>query len=89
MPLFDGLKTPADISAKKLNLKASVESLNKAKNDLSLGITSYYIQVLFHTRTTRNSQVAVELTRAQVIKTELYTGRKNTRIFNYMTSKLN
>ncbi len=70
MPLFDGLKTPADISAKKLNLKASVESLNKAKNDLSLGITSYYIQVLFNKELLEIAKLQVELTEQQVIKTE-------------------
>lgn len=70
MPVFDGLKTPADISAKKLNLKASVESLNKAKNDLSIGIASYYIQVLYNKELLHIAQLQVELTSQQVVKTE-------------------
>ena len=48
MPIFDGFKIPNDIAAKRLNLQAAVENLNKAKEDLSINIASYYLQVLYN-----------------------------------------
>lgn len=48
MPLFDGLKIPNDIAARKLDLKASIENLNKAREDLSINIASYYLQVPYN-----------------------------------------
>ena len=48
MPIFDGLRIPNDIAARKLDLKAAVETLNKAKEDLSINVASYYVQVLYN-----------------------------------------
>lgn len=70
MPLFDGLKTPSDIAAKKLNLKAAIESLNKAKDDLAITIATYYIQVLFTKELLHVAELQVELTGQQIVKTE-------------------
>lgn len=70
MPLFDGLKIPNDIAAKKLNLKAAFENLNKAKEDLSINVASYYLQVLYNKELQRIARLQVELSGEQVAKTE-------------------
>ena len=69
MPLFDGLKIPNDIAARKLDLKASIENLNKAREDLSINIASYYLQVLYNKELLKIAQLQVELDKEQVNKT--------------------
>ena len=70
MSIFDGLKTPNDIAAKKLNLKAAMESLNKAREDLAINIASYYLQVLYNKEIKNIAELQVNLSREQVEKTE-------------------
>lgn len=70
MPLFDGLKTLNDIAARRLSLKAAVESLNKAKEDLAINVASYYLQVLYNKELLRVAELQVELDKEQVGKTE-------------------
>lgn len=70
MPLFDGLKIPNDIAAKKLNLQAAFETLNKAKEDLSVNVASYYLQVLYNKELQRIARLQVDLSAEQVTKTE-------------------
>ena len=47
MPLFEGLKIKNDIKAQKWNVLAATENLNKAIDDVSVNVFSYYMQVLF------------------------------------------
>ena len=70
MPIFDGFKIPNDIAARKLDLQAAIESLNKAKEDLAINIASYYLQVLYNKELQRVAQLQVDLDREQVNKTE-------------------
>lgn len=70
MPLFDGLRIPNDIAARKLDLLASVESLNKAKEDLAVSIASYYLQVLYNKEVLTISELQVALSGEQVKRTE-------------------
>lgn len=70
MPVFDGFKIPNDIAARKLDLQAAIESLNKAKEDLAVNIASYYLQVLYNKELQRVAQLQVDLDREQVNKTE-------------------
>ena len=70
MPLFDGFKIPNDIAARKLDLQAAIESLNKAKEDLAINIASYYLQVLYNKELQRVAQLQVYLDKEQVAKTE-------------------
>jgi outer membrane protein len=70
MPVFDGLKIPNDIAAKKLNLQAAMASLEKAKDDLAINIASYYVQVLYNKEILKIAQLQVELTNEQVARTE-------------------
>lgn len=48
IPLFTGLQITHNIALTKLNLKAAIEDLNKAKEDISIQVTSAYLQVLFN-----------------------------------------
>jgi outer membrane protein len=70
MPLFDGMRIPNNIAAGKLNLQAAIESLNKAKEDLSIGVTSYFLQVLYNKEMLRIAELRVSLTSDQTVKTE-------------------
>ncbi len=70
MPLFDGLKTPNDIAARKLDLQAATESLNKAKEDLSVGVASYFLQVLYTKEMLTIAELTVTLSQDQVSKTD-------------------
>lgn len=70
MPLFDGFKIKNDIAAKKLDLQAATETLNKAKEDLAIGVASYFLQVLY-TKEIRNvAELQLDLTTRQVARTE-------------------
>ena len=70
MPIFDGLRIPNDIAARKLDLKASIESLNKAKEDLAINVASYYLQVLYNKELLEVARLQVDLDKEQVVKTE-------------------
>lgn len=48
IPLFTGLQIPHEYSLAKLNLKAALADLEKAKEDISINIASAYLQVLFN-----------------------------------------
>ena len=48
IPLFTGMQIPNAVALSKLNLQAAVEDLNKAKEDISIQVTSAYLQVLFN-----------------------------------------
>ena len=70
MPVFDGFKIPNTVAARKLNLKAATEALNKAKEDLSIGLAMYYLQILYYKELLYIAVLQVELTQEQVNKTE-------------------
>lgn len=70
MPLFDGMRIANDISVKKLNLKASIETLNKAKDDLAINIASYYVQVLYNREILHIAQAQVALSHDKVNQTD-------------------
>ncbi len=70
MPLFDGMQIQNDIAAKKLNLKAATENLNKAKEDLAVNVASYYIQVLYNKEIEKIARLQVELSQEQIERTD-------------------
>lgn len=47
IPIFTGLEIPNQYALAKLNLKAAMADLEKAKEDISINIASAYLQVLF------------------------------------------
>ncbi len=70
MPIFDGLKIPNDIAARKFDLQAAMESLNKAKEDLAINVASYFLQVLYNKEVLKIATMQVGLSQDQVTKTE-------------------
>lgn len=46
IPLFTGMRLSNEYAQSKLNLKASMEELNKAKEDVAINVASAYLQVL-------------------------------------------
>ena len=70
MPLFNGFKIANDIAVRKMNLMAATESLNKAKEDLALNVTSYYLQALYSKELLNIVELQVSLTKEQVARTE-------------------
>lgn len=70
MPLFTGLRIYNEIQMRKLDVKAATENLNKAKDDLTIGVTSYYVQVLYNKEILRVADLQVELSKDQINKTE-------------------
>jgi outer membrane protein len=47
VPLFTGMRLPHQTALARLNLQAAVEDLNKAKDDIRLGVAQQYLQVLY------------------------------------------
>ena len=47
IPLFTGLEIPNQYALAKLNLKAAIADLDKAKEDIAINVASAYLQVLF------------------------------------------
>ena len=70
MPIFDGLRTPSDIAAKRLNLQAAIENLNRAKEDLSIQIAGYYLQALYNKELLRIAELQLAYSEEQVTKTQ-------------------
>lgn len=48
VPIFTGFEIPNQYELKKLNLKAAIADLDKAKEDISINIASAYLKVLFN-----------------------------------------
>ena len=71
MPIFTAGRITNEVAAGKLNLQASFESLNKAKESLSLQVASNYLSVLFSKEMERIQIVQSDLSADQVAKTEL------------------
>ena len=65
IPLFTGLQIPNNIALAKLNLKAAIEDLNKAKEDISIQVTSAFLQVLFNEEICRVAAQQVDLSKEQ------------------------
>ena len=70
MPVFDGFKIPNNIAVRELNLKAATESLNKAKEDLAIGVASYFLQALYNKEILTIAELQVNLTKEQATRTE-------------------
>ena len=71
VPVFTGFRIPNQIARAKLNVQAAVKNLEKAKEDLSLSITSLFLQVLFYKELYYISEKQLELGIAQIERTKL------------------
>jgi len=65
VPLFTGMQLPNQYALSKLNLKADMEDLEKAKEDLSVNVASSYLQVLFNQELLKVAQEQVTLSNEQ------------------------
>ena len=68
VPLFSGLEIPNQYALSKLNLKAAIADLEKAKEDISINIASAYLQVLFNQELYQVAISQVELSKEQLAR---------------------
>lgn len=76
IPLFTGLELPNQYALAKLNLKAALADLEKAKEDISINIASAYLQVLFNEELHRVALGQVELSKEQYKRIERTGGSR-------------
>ena len=72
IPLFTGMRIPNNISLAKLDLKAAVEDLNKAKEDISIQIASSYLQVLFNEELAKVAHDQVAMSKEMLVQKEAF-----------------
>ncbi len=65
VPLFTGLQIPNQYAYAKLTFQAAIEDLNKAKQDISINVTSSYLQVLFNWEIHKIAISQIELSQSQ------------------------
>ncbi len=65
VPLFTGFEIPNQYALAKLNLKAAMADLEKAKEDISINIASDYLQVLFNRELHQVALGQVDLSKEQ------------------------
>lgn len=70
VPVFTGFRIQSEIGAARFDLKAAIEELNKAKEDIALNVTSYYLQSLFNKEILQIARKQLEISRQQLEKTE-------------------
>ena len=68
IPILTGLEIPNQYALAKLNLKAAMADLEKAKEDISINIASAYLQVLFNKELHQVSLGQVELSKEQLAR---------------------
>lgn len=66
IPLFTGLQLPNQQALSKLNLKAAIEDLNKAKEDIAINVASSYLQVLLNLELNKVSKHQTSLSQEQL-----------------------
>jgi len=69
IPIFTGFQIPNNIELCKLNLKAATEDLNKAKEDISVNVTSAFLQVLFNEELCKVAKEQINLSKEQLDRT--------------------
>lgn len=65
IPIFTGFQLPHQYALAKLNLKAAMADLEKAKEDLSINIASSYLQVLYDKELHKVALGQVDLSKEQ------------------------
>ncbi len=70
IPVFTGFQIPSQHNLSKLNLKASMADLQKAKEDLAINIASAYLQALFNKELYQVAQGQATLSQEQYERIE-------------------
>lgn len=65
VPIFTGFQLPNQYALSKLDFKATMEDLNKAKEDIAINIASAYLQVLFKQELYKVAISQLELSKEQ------------------------
>lgn len=73
IPVFTGFRIPNEIARNKLELEASVQNLEKAKEDLALNVASLFLQVLFNKELLKINQDQLALSQSQIERTRALT----------------
>ena len=66
--LFNGFQNVNTLKQSSLNFQASLEDLQKARNDASLNVASSFLQILFNSELLLVAQNQVELSKQQVVR---------------------
>jgi outer membrane protein len=69
VPIFQGFAISNNISGKALDLKASMEDLEKAKSDITMNIASTYLAILFDKDLIKVTQEQLDVTNQQISQT--------------------
>ena len=64
--VFNGFQTLNTIRRNSADYEASVQELERIKNDISLNITNFYLQILFNQELVDNSKNQIDVTKIQV-----------------------
>ncbi len=70
IPLFEGFQLQNSLKQSKLNYKASQFDLAKIRNDVSLNVVTYYLQILYNHELLKSTQEQVDATKLQRDKTQ-------------------
>lgn len=70
MPLYQGGALKNNIRAQESNLKASLEDLQKAKDDISINISQAYLEILFAEEIIKVSEQQLEQTQVQLVRSK-------------------
>jgi outer membrane protein len=70
VPLFTGFRIPNQIARTKLDFEAAIQNLEKAKEDLSINITSLFLQALFTKELLNINEKQLELSKTQIQRTQ-------------------
>lgn len=70
VPLFQGLQTHYKVASNKLNLQASLHDLDQARENITLNITAYFLQVLLYKEIYEIAQEQAKLSQNQVTRIE-------------------
>jgi len=71
MELFNGLQTFNTIRQNRFNMLASLQDLQKMRNDITLNIASAYLQILYSEELLEISKKQLEISKDQVKKTQI------------------
>jgi outer membrane protein len=69
--LFGGLQKMNTIRQNEFNLQASLQDLEKLKNDIALNIAAAYLQILFNTELLEVAKAQLKITSLQVDRTKV------------------
>lgn len=68
VPIFTGFQIPNQIALSRLNLQAAIADLEKAKEDMSIQVTSAYLQVLYTKELKGVSQKELKISQEQLYR---------------------